>query len=68
MGKIISKIGCDKDGTSENTQWGIVGDTFILGHKIPNSIVFNELINHPVKPLEVATFGGIGGCNLQLGT
>ena len=31
-----------EDGISEDTQWGLVGDTFILGHRIPNSIVFPE--------------------------
>ena len=29
--------GCDSDGTSESTQWGIVGDTFIVG-LIDNSL------------------------------
>ena len=35
--------GCDEDGklTIEN-QWGIVGDTFIVGCKIPDSVVYPE--------------------------
>lgn len=40
LGKIIYLKGCDKDGTSEKEQWGIVGDTFITGCKIPDSIIF----------------------------
>ena len=46
MGKIMYLWGNDEDGTSVETQWGVVGDTFILGCKIPDTIVypeFNEL-------------------------
>tara|TARA_B100001093_G_scaffold505215_1_gene562229 strand:- start:988 stop:1779 length:792 start_codon:yes stop_codon:yes gene_type:complete len=42
IGKIMFLWGCDEDGTSLKEQWGIVGDTFILGCKIPDSIVFPE--------------------------
>ena len=42
FGKILYLKGCDNDGTSESTQWGIVGDTFIVGCKIPNTIVYPE--------------------------
>jgi len=42
VGKIMYIWGNDKDGTSINKQWGIVGDTFIVGCQIPNSIVFPE--------------------------
>ena len=42
LGKIMYKKGCDKDGTSEKEQWGMVGDTFIVGCKIPDTVVFNE--------------------------
>ena len=47
LGKVLCKknqnvIDADLDGISETTQWGLVGDTFILGHRIPNSVVFNE--------------------------
>ena len=34
--------GCDEDGTSIKEQWGIVGDTFIVGCKLPESIVFPQ--------------------------
>ena len=46
LGKVIHlRGGCDEDGTSMATQWGIVGDTFITGCAIPDTIVF------PVRPL-----------------
>lgn len=50
MGKILFVNGCNADGTSNTTQWAIVGDTFITGCPIPNNIVlpeYNELnIDH----------------------
>lgn len=47
MGKILYKKKCSdndkkKYGISEDTQWGLVGDTFILGHRIPHTIIFPE--------------------------
>lgn len=42
FGKILYMKGNDEDGTTKNTQWGIVGDTFIVGCKIPETIVFPE--------------------------
>jgi len=42
IGKIVYLKGCDKDGTSINSQWGIVGDTFITGTKIPDLDDFSE--------------------------
>ena len=43
IGKIIFLKGCDEDGTSIKNQWGIVGDTFIVGCKIPDSIYIQNL-------------------------
>ena len=42
LGKILYLKGCDEDGTTVKEQWGIVGDTFIVGCKIPDSVVFPE--------------------------
>ena len=42
LGKIIFIKGCDQDGTSIKEQWGIVGDTFIVGCQIPESVVYSE--------------------------
>jgi inositol oxygenase len=46
FGKILFLDGEDKDGTSINTQWAIVGDTFITGYPIPSNIVYPELNNY----------------------
>jgi len=46
LGKIMFLWGCDEDGTSQHEQWGMVGDVFIVGCKLPESCVypeFNEL-------------------------
>lgn len=42
LGKVLYLKGCDEDGTSEKEQWGLVGDTFIVGCKIPKTIIFNN--------------------------
>ena len=42
IGKIIFIKGCDEDGTSINTQWGIVGDTFIVGCELSNKLVYSN--------------------------
>ena len=42
MGKILFINGNDNDGTSKNTQWALVGDTFITGCDIPNEIILSE--------------------------
>jgi len=45
MGKILYRKGCKKDGTTLDTMWGIVGDTFIVGHQIPDSVIYNDYNN-----------------------
>lgn len=42
LGKVIYINGCDNDGTSRTTQWAIVGDTFITGCKLPDTIILPE--------------------------
>ncbi len=42
LGKIIYLKGCDDDGTSLKEQWGIVGDTFVVGCKLPESNIYLE--------------------------
>jgi inositol oxygenase len=42
MGKILHMEGNDEDGTSIKTQWAIVGDTFITGCALPDSLVLSE--------------------------
>ena len=42
FGKIMVLFGHAINGTSMDTQWATVGDTFIVGAPIPNSIVYPE--------------------------
>lgn len=42
FGKIIYLWGSDEDGTSEREQWGMVGDTFLMGCRLPNSLILPE--------------------------
>lgn len=42
LGKLIYLKGCDEDGTSSKEQWGIVGDTFVVGCPLPVNIVYSE--------------------------
>ncbi len=42
LGKILFLVGCDEDGTSIKEQWSIVGDTFIVGCKIPKECVYSK--------------------------
>ena len=48
LGKIIYLRGCDEDGTSIKEQYSIVGDTYILGYPLPNTLVYSEF-NHLSK-------------------
>ena len=49
MGKIVYKKGCLEDGTTLDTMWDIVGDTFITGYKIPDTIIYKE--NNTLNPI-----------------
>lgn len=42
LGKIMFLWGNDNDGTSCSTQWGTVGDTYILGCRLRNNEVYPE--------------------------
>ncbi len=42
LGKVMYLWGCDEDGTSQNEQWGLVGDIFVVGCKLPESCVYPE--------------------------
>lgn len=45
VGKILSKWGNNIDGTSDKTQWSVVGDTYLLGCELPNTLVCSEYNN-----------------------
>lgn len=42
MGKMMFLWGKDEDGTTVSTQWGMVGDTYILGCRLRNNKVYPE--------------------------
>lgn len=42
LGKMIYTRGCDVDGTSIASQWSIVGDTWVVGCRMPEDIIFPE--------------------------
>jgi len=42
LGKIMYLWGSDGDGTSQDEQWGLVGDIFAVGCRIPDTVVYPE--------------------------
>lgn len=72
FGKIMFENGSTEDGTTMDTQWSIVGDTFIVGCPLPETVVFpeyNEL--HPDKydtPCGIyAPNCGLDACTISYG-
>ena len=69
LGKVMFLWGSDEDGTSQDEQWGMVGDVFVVGCALPATCVypeFNELNPDMHKP-EYNTELGIykAGCGLD---
>jgi inositol oxygenase len=73
LGKIMYLFGNDVDGTSVEKQWAIVGDTFILGCKIPDTIVYPEFNNLNLDHLQYDKYGiysqecGLDNCIVSWG-
>lgn len=42
LGKVIFLWGKDEDGTSQDEQWGMVGDVFAVGCELPDTCVYPE--------------------------
>lgn len=42
LGKIMFKFGKEENGQGENSQWALAGDTWVIGCKIPDDIVYPE--------------------------
>ncbi len=42
LGKVMYLWGADEDGTSQAEQWGLVGDIFVVGCKLPDTAVYPE--------------------------
>jgi len=45
VGKVMFLWGCDEDGTSQAEQWGMVGDVFVVGCRLPDTCVYPEFNN-----------------------
>lgn len=75
LGKVMYIKGCDEDGTSIKQQWSLVGDTFIVGHIIPDTIVYPEFnqLNSDHKLYQNQPYGiyrlgiGLDQCMISFG-
>ena len=76
LGKVMYLWGCDEDGTSQQEQWGLVGDVFVVGCQLPDTCVypeFNELNPDMQDPRYNTTHGmyeegcGLDNCQLAWG-
>ena len=69
LGKIMYLWGSDEDGTSQDEQWGMVGDVFVVGCALPDSCVYPEFnkLNPDMKNPSYNTELGIydEGCGLD---
>ncbi len=69
LGKVLFLWGCDADGTSQNEQWGTVGDVFVVGCALPDTCVYSEFneLNSDMKDVRYNSEMGIyeAGCGLD---
>ena len=69
LGKIMFLWGDDEDGTSQAEQWGMVGDVFVVGCKLPDTCVYPEFnaLNSDMSDSRYNTDLGIykEGCGLD---
>ena len=61
LGKVLYLWGCDEDGTSQDEQWGMVGDVFVVGCALPDTCVYPEFnrLNPDMQKEEYNTETGI---------
>jgi inositol oxygenase len=66
LGKMMYLKGCDADGSSLQSQWSIVGDTFVIGAPLPATLVYPEFnaLNHD-NDLDVYP-DGVGLTNVHI--
>lgn len=65
FGKIIFQWGNDDHGTTASTQWSVVGDTFIVGHPVPETIVYPEFNRKQTSIYEEKC--GLDNCEISFG-
>ena len=69
LGKVMFLWGNDEDGTSQDEQWGMVGDVFVVGCALPESCVYPEFnaLNPDMQDSRYSTDSGMyeEGCGLD---
>ena len=69
LGKVMFLWGSDEDGTSQDEQWGMVGDVFVVGCALPETCVYPEFnkLNPDMENASYNTELGIyeEGCGLD---
>lgn len=69
LGKVMYLWGCDEDGTSQKEQWGLVGDIFAVGCRLPDTLVYPEFnsLNSDMHDERYNTPKGIyeSGCGID---
>jgi inositol oxygenase len=69
LGKVMYLWGSDADGTSQQEQWGLVGDVFVVGCQLPDTCVYPEFnaLNADMSDPRYNTALGIysTGCGLD---
>lgn len=61
LGKMMYIKGSDEDGTSQAEQWGLVGDIFVVGAALPDTLVYPEFndLNPDMEDPRYNTTNGI---------
>jgi inositol oxygenase len=71
VGKVLYLFGNDVDGTSADTQWAVVGDTFVTGCHIPSSVPFPEFnalnLDHALKTNRWKSHAGLSNVICSFG-
>lgn len=69
LGKMMYLWGSDDDGTSQNEQWGLVGDVFVVGCELPDTCVYPAFngLNPDMTDARYNTINGVysNGCGLD---
>jgi hypothetical protein len=70
LGKNLYLWGCDEEGTGQNAQFALVGDTFVVGCRLPEGCVYPEFnsLNSDMSDPRYNTELGIyqEGCGLEV--